>query len=369
VSILLFAAGLVSLVTGAESLVAGASRLAGVFRVPPLLVGLTVVAFGTSSPELAVSIDSALSGESGISLGNVLGSNIFNILFILGLSALIIPVTVSRKLVRLDVPVMIAVSLFLLILSLDGELSRSEGVVLLLCLAAYIFFLIRQGLSEKTLPPEDGTGGRRARRRGSRPVIDALMIVLGFALLVLGSDWLVRGAVSIAVSLRVSGMVIGLTVVAVGTSLPELFTSVVAAVRGERDIAVGNVIGSNIFNIMGVLGASAVLSPRSIPVPPAVLGFDMPVMAAAAVACLPIFFTGGRISRPEALLLLGYYFAYAAYLVMAASHHDALGGFSSVMLYFVIPLTIVTMAVIVLLEIRRQRGSGRRESTAPPEHL
>lgn len=353
--VLLFTAGLALLVAGAEALVRGASRLAGSLGIPPLIIGLTVVAFGTSSPELAVSIDSVISGEPGISLGNVLGSNIFNILLVLGVSALILPITVSQKLIRLDVPVMIAVSVFLMLLSIDGELSRLEGTVLLLGLAAYLLFLARQGLRVKAATDAAARGERPAGNSGSRPAIDALMIASGLVLLVLGSDWMVRGAVSIAHSLQVSGIVIGLTVVAAGTSLPELVTSVVAAVRGERDIAVGNIVGSNIFNMMGVIGASAILSPASIPVPPSVLGFDMPVMVAAAVACLPIFFTGGRISRPEALLLLGYYVAYTAYLVMAASHHDALGGFTVVMLYFVIPLTAVSMAAIVLLEIRRRR--------------
>lgn len=352
-AIFLFFVGLGFLIVGAEALVRGASRLATIFGISPLVIGLTVVAFGTSSPELAVSIKAALSGQSNIAIGNVVGSNIFNVLFILGLSSLIVPLVVSQQLVRLDVPLMIAVSVIILIFSLDGNLSRANGFTLVVGLVIYIWFLIYQSRKETAAVKEE-----YAREFGSYESVkhnwakNIGLILGGLILLILGSRWLVDSAVSFAQYFGVSELVIGLTIVAAGTSLPEVVTSVIAAVRGERDIAVGNVVGSNLFNIMGVLGVTSIIAPAGVEVSMAVIRFDMPVMIAVAMACLPIFFTGGVISRQEGALLLGYYVAYTLYLVLAVSHHDALPEFSAVMLYFVIPLTVVTMVIIALREIR-----------------
>jgi len=358
--IVLFVSGLVALIGGAEALVRGASRLAAAVGVSPLIVGLTVVAFGTSSPELAVSIKAALSGQPAIALGNVVGSNIFNVLFILGLSALIVPLAVSQRLVRIDVPLMVAVSVLVLVLSWDGVLGRGDGLLLVAGLASYIGFLARASRRESAEVREEyarqftaaaGTAGVRIR--------SGALVVAGLLLLVVGSRWLVDGAVSVARLLGVSELVIALTIVAAGTSLPEVVTSVVAGVRGERDIAVGNVVGSNLFNIMAVLGLSCAVAPAGIEVTSASTHFDIPVMIAVAFACLPIFFTGSRISRWEGALLLGYYAAYTLYLVLAAAHHDALTAFGAVMSYFVIPLTALTLTVIVVREIRRTGGMPR----------
>lgn len=355
-AILLFVVGLVFLIIGAEALVRGASRLAAVLGISPLVVGLTVVAFGTSSPELAVSLKAALSDQASIAVGNVVGSNIFNVLFILGLSALIVPLAVSQQLVRLDVPLMIVLSIFVLILSLDESFSRADGLMLVAGLVIYVWFLIYQGrIGSVEVREEDanesGAGNFVERGRGK-----SIGLVLGgLVLLVIGSRWLVDGAVSFARYLGVSELVVGLTIVAAGTSLPEIVTSVIAAIRGERDIAVGNVVGSNIFNIMGVLGLASMVAPTGIDVSAAVIRFDIPVMIAVALACLPVFFTGGVISRKEGALLLGYYVAYTLYVLLAASHHDALPGFSAVMLYFVIPLTVVTMIMVALREIHGKR--------------
>jgi len=356
-TILLFIVGLVFLIVGAEALVRGAARLAGAFGLSPLIIGLTVVAFGTSSPELAVSIKAALSGQAGIAIGNVIGSNVFNVLFILGLSALIVPLVVSRQLVRLDVPLMIGLSVLVLLLALDGRLGRIDGLVLFAGLLAYVGFLVWQGRREGAgADDEFGAVVAPADGRRSGPLWNALLVVGGLVLLVLGSRWLVDGAVRFAVHLGVSELIIGLTIVAAGTSLPEVVTSIVAALRGERDIAVGNVVGSNLFNIMGVLGIAGIVAPAGIDIAPAVIGFDIPVMIAVALACLPIFFTGGSISRAEGALLFGFYLAYTLYLVLAASQHDALGGFSAVMLYFVIPLT----AIGLVFTASSQWRAGRR---------
>jgi cation:H+ antiporter len=354
--IFLFVIGLIFLIIGAEALVRGASRLAANFGVSPLVIGLTVVAFGTSSPELAVSIKSALSNQASIALGNVVGSNIFNVLFILGISALIVPLVVAQQLVRFDVPLMIILSVVVLIFALDQNISRTDGLILVLGLVAYVWFLIYQSRKEsKEVREEYNKEFGNEKHAGISWVKNIGLVVSGLALLVLGSRWLVDSAVSFAQFLGVSELVVGLTIVAAGTSLPEVVTSVIAAIRGERDIAVGNVVGSNIFNIMGVLGVAGLVAPAGIEVSPAVIGFDIPVMIAVALACLPIFFTGGVISRLEGGLLLGYYVAYTLYLVLATSQHDALAGVSVVMLYFVIPLTAVTMIVIALREIRSRR--------------
>lgn len=360
-AIFLFVIGLVFLIIGAEALVRGASRLAAVVGISPLVIGLTVVAFGTSSPELAVSVKSALSGQASLAVGNVVGSNIFNVLFILGISALIVPLVVSRQLIRFDVPLMIVLSGIVLILALDQSFSRTDGLMLVAGLVVYVCFLIFQSRRERVAerekdPPEPGVEGYA--KAGWLKNIS--LVFGGLVLLVLGSRWLVDSAVSFAQYLGVSELVVGLTIVAAGTSLPEVVTSIIAAVRGERDIAVGNVVGSNIFNMMGVLGLASLVAPSGIEISTAVIGFDIPVMIAVALACLPVFFTGGIISRREGVLLLGYYVAYTLYLILAASHHDALPKFSAVMLYFVIPLTAATMIIIAMRELR-----GRKKNVSP----
>ena len=361
-SLLWFALGLAALVVGAEALVRGASRLALSFGISPLVVGLTVVAFGTSSPEMAVSVESALSGQVDLAIGNVVGSNVFNVLFILGASALIVPLLVHQQLVRQEVPVMIGVSLLLWALAADSSIGRWDGVLLAGLLVAYTVFVIRQSRREgasvrqeyEEALPADGT-----RAWDRHWTVQVLLVAVGLGLLVLGAHWLVAAAVAFAQALGVSELVIGLTIVAAGTSLPEVATSILAALRGERDIAVGNVVGSNIFNILGVLGVSALAAPASLGVAPAVLSFDLPVMTAVAVACLPVFFTGNRIDRWEGVVFLAYYAAYTIYLILRATEHDALGPFSVAMGTFVLPLTIVTLALLVYRHWRARRGEAR----------
>jgi cation:H+ antiporter len=353
--VLWFVAGLALLVAGAEALVRGASRLALLLGMSPLVIGLTVVAFGTSSPELAVSLESGLSGQSAIAVGNVIGSNIFNVLFILGLSALVVPLIVAQQLIRLDVPLMVAVSLLVLLFSLDGAIDALDGAVLVLGLAGYLALLIYQGRRESA-PVQDEYGAAFGAEPGTNAGwgMNAGLVAGGLLMLVVGSRWLVASAVVFAQWLGVSELVIGLTIVAAGTSLPEVVTSLVAALRGERDIAVGNVVGSNLFHLMGVLGLAALVTPGGLEVTPAVAGFDLPVMTAVAFACLPVFFTGGVITRTEGAMFLLYYVAYTLYVVLAASRHEALEGVSVLMLYFVLPLTIVTLAVVSVQEARRR---------------
>ena len=354
-----FVAGLALLVLGAEALVRGTSKLASSLGVPPLIVGLTVVAYGTSTPEVAVSLQAALAGQADIAIGNVVGSNIFNVLLILGLSAVIAPLIVSRQLVWMDVPIMIGVSVLLLLMALDGRVSRGEGGALALGIVGYTVFLIRQARRETAAAREAAAeaGGEAPRPAPESAVrmwaVNLAYIAAGLGLLAGGARWFVDASVAIARLMGVSELVIALTIVAAGTSMPEVATSIIASLRGERDIAVGNVVGSNIYNILAVLGLAALISPGGVAVAPAALDFDIPVMVAVAVAALPIFVTGHLIARWEGWLFLGYYVAYTAYLIMASQQHDALPAFSLVMGAFVVPITAVTLLVLAARARRR----------------
>lgn len=352
---IMFVAGLVLLIVGAEWLVRGASRLAARVGISPLVIGLTVVAFGTSSPEMAVSVQSSLAGQADIAVGNVVGSNIFNVLFILGISAVITPLIVQQQLIRLDVPIMIGVSLITYFMSVDGVISRLEGVLLFAGIIAYTAFLIIQSRKEsKAVQDEYAQEFAAKQETGWKPwVINIGLVVLGLVLLVQGSNWLVDSAISIARWLGLSELIIGLTIVAAGTSMPEVATSITAAIKGERDIAVGNVVGSNIFNILAVLGLSGVVASNGLPVSAAAEAFDIPVMLAVAILCLPIFFTGKLIARWEGWLFLLYYVAYTAYLILDSTDHNALPLFNSVLLYILIPLTLVTLAVSLFMDRRK----------------
>ena len=352
---LAFAAGLVLLIVGADLLVRGASRMALSFGISPLVVGLTVVALGTSAPEFAVSIRGALAGQADISLGNIVGSNILNILLILGISALIVPLVVDRQIVRQEIPIMIGAALLLFGLSLDGQITTPEGGVLFGGLMAYLVMLYVQ--SRRRPPDELDLELPEASTWDRHWSVQIGLIVAGLGMLVLGAHWLVQAAVVFATWLGVSELVIGLTVVAVGTSLPEIATSIVAALRGQRDIAVGNIVGSNIFNILGVGGLTALVAPLPLPVSSALISFDMQVMLAASIACLPIVFSRHMIARWEGGVFFGYYCAYTAYLILNSAHHDALDEFTLVMQMVLLPITALTLAVITWREVdRRRRG-------------
>jgi cation:H+ antiporter len=354
-TLLLFLFGLVLLTLGGELLVRGAARLAALCGISPLVIGLTVVAFGTSAPELAVSVMSAFAGQADLALGNVVGSNICNVLLILGASALFAPLIVHQQLIRLDVPLMIVASLLLLPFGLDGVVDRLEGGILFAGVVTYTIYVVRKSRREGKTTDDDFTRefSDTATHTGKAWLVNLLLLGCGTVLLVLGSRWLVDGAVAIARYFGLSELVIGLTIVAIGTSLPELATSVVAAIRGERDIAVGNVVGSNLFNILSVLGLSSLVAPKGISVPASALSADIPVMIAVAVACLPVFFVGYRINRWEGALFLGYYVAYLTDLLLAATGNAARQDFRTAMFTIVIPLTIITLAVITVRAIRR----------------
>ncbi|HHP7231842.1 MAG TPA: calcium/sodium antiporter [Xenococcaceae cyanobacterium] len=360
ITFVLLVGGFVLLVVGAELLVKGSSILAGIFRISPLIIGLTIVAYGTSAPEMAVSVMSSYAGQSDLAIGNVVGSNILNILLILGLSAIVTPLIVRRKLIRSDVPIMIGVSILLLIFGLDGKVSRVDGTILFIGAVVYTFSLIYQsrrqsnGFSEDEFIEEYGFSGDRSSLVLGKNI---LFILVGIALLILGSRFLVNAATEIARALEVNELLIGLTIVSFGTSLPELATSVVASMRGERDIAVGNVLGSNIFNILAVLGLAGIVAPNGIIVPESAIAFDLPVAIAVAFACLPIFYSGNRINRWEGFLFIFYYLTYVGYSILDALNHDSLPIYTTVMLFFVIPLTIITLITVTIQE-RNSRNSS-----------
>jgi len=343
----LFILGLGLLVGGAELLVRGASRLALGVGVSPLVIGLTVVAYGTSFPEFSVSLLSALDDKPDLALGNVVGSNIFNILLILGISACITPLTISYQIIRLDAPIMIGTALVVLLMGWSGIISPLEGLVLVSGAFLYTWFVIRQ--SRREVKAQAAENETPPVQLGFKSVLlNLLLIVLGLGLLVLGSRWLIDGAVIIARLAGLSELVIGLTIVAGGTSLPEVAASVVAALRGERDIAVGNVVGSNIFNILFVLGASSAVSGGGVAVSLEALQFDIPVMIAVSVLCLPLFYTGFELSRWEGGLFLLYYILYTVFLVLKSSASESLEMYRMIVIYIVIPLSLLTVVGSVI---------------------
>lgn len=302
-------AGLVMLFLGGEGLIRGSASLSLRIGISPLVVGLTVVAFGTSSPELLVSLKAAIMGNSTIALGNVIGSNIANIALILGLSAVITPIEVHANVIKREIPIMIVVSLLLIFFLLDGTLGFIEGLIFIILLIAYTVVNILLSLKENKEIEKEFEEGLKSRLNIP---LATLFIIVGLVLLFFGADLFLKGAVSLAKMFNVSDAIIGLTIVAVGTSLPELFTSIIATIKKESDIAVGNVVGSNIFNILSILGISAIIVPIS---SSQISIIDLGAMLAAALILLPLSYTGFRISRLEGLLLLIGYFAYIFLLI------------------------------------------------------
>jgi len=295
--------GIVLLYFGAEFLVRGSSQLALRFGISPLVVGLTVVAFGTSAPELVVSVTSGLKGLGDVALGNVIGSNIFNIAVILGLSALICPIKVNKQVLRIDAPIVVGLSLLLLWLLRDQTISRVEGILLTAGIISYVAFTVVYSRRHPgSIPAEEPNVDKK-----DTVALDLLRIAGGLAALVAGSNFFVKGAVNCATYLHVSEAVIGLTIVAMGTSLPELATSLVAAVKKQEDIAIGNIIGSNIFNILCILGISATATPL---LAKGITSVDLLFMVGSAVLLIPLMIRGFRLGRFDGALLLSVYGVY-----------------------------------------------------------
>ena len=339
--------GLVLLVAGAQLLVRCAEHIAAKLKVRPLLIGLTVVAMGSSAPQMTVSLQAAFNDTADIAVGSVIGSNIFNILVTLGLSALIIPLRVSRQLVRIDIPLMILASAMVFTLALNHQLDRLDGVLLLGCLLIYLLLLLHQSRHSGHHHPHH-----------DRPPTSWLrtLSLMGCALLLLGiaGHLLLGAALEVASELGLSERIIGLTIVAVSTSLPELATSLIAAFRGQREIAVGNVIGSNVFNLLGVLGLTALLAPSPLSVSPNALAFDLPVMLGVAALCLPVFYSGYRVTRVEGLLFLGLYLAYGLHVVSFTTGMPLASKLEHLMLFYILPALLVGVLLNAVRAWRRQ---------------
>lgn len=350
---LYFLLGLACLLGGAHLLVQSSSKLAFRFGIPAIIIGVTVVAFATSAPEVAVSLNAVLDGRAGIAIGNVVGSNITNILLILGVSALITPIVIQRRIIRIDVPIMIGASVLTYLLCLDGRLQIFDGVILLAAFSGFIGFQLwqfKQGQSK--VDPED-------------PILDgsqsistpkqSVLLVIGLGLLVLGSHWLVESSITVARLWGLSELVIGLTIIAIGTSLPEVATSMVAAWRNEADLSVGNVLGSNVFNMLLVLGICAVFSSNGLVVSNAAVALDFPFMIGVSIACLPIFFAGHIITRWNGAVFLIYYVAYLLFLFLDSTQHRFLPLFSNIMALFVVPITLLTISIVVYRSWKREQ--------------
>ena len=313
-----FLAGLGALVVGAEVMVRGAAAVASRLGISPIVVGLTVVSIGTSMPELAVGVVAASEGSGALAVGNIAGTNVVNLLFVLGLSALILPLAIEMRTLRFELPVMAGAAILLWMLAANGVLSRIDGLILVIGAIAYTFAVIRASRRETREAaaefseafPADGT-----RTDGRRNALDVGMMLGGIAIVVLGAEWLVDAAVGMAREFGVSDALIGLTIVAIGTSAPELVTTIVSTLRGERDIAVGNLLGSSIYNILLILGISCLVPAHGLELTPALVRIDIPIMVAVTLACIPIFISGRRVGRIEGGAMVVAYLAYLVFLL------------------------------------------------------
>ncbi|MCC9644484.1 calcium/sodium antiporter [Rhodopirellula sp. JC740] len=315
--------GVLLLLIGGEWVVRGASRLAIAAKLSPLFVGLTVVSLGTSAPEMAVSFATALRGQADITIGNVVGSNLFNMLMIVGFSALFAPLPVEKQITRFDVPVMITACVTMLLVSLNQTISRIDGIGLVLIMIAYFAISYRLGkksgaatIPDELMSPEIvETAAESLGRRVAVILWQVILLAAGVAALVFGCDLFVDGAVSMARLIGVSELVIGLTIVSAGTSLPELVTSVAATIKGERGIAIGNAVGSTTLNIVAVLGITSIIAPSGLNVASEILRLDMPLMVIAAFLSWLLYRTGRTILRWEGVLMILIYCSYVGYLL------------------------------------------------------
>ena len=322
-ALLLLMAGLIVLAIGAEGIVRSASKLASSIGISPMVIGLTVVAVGTSMPELAVGITAAQQDSPGLSIGNIAGTNLVNLLFILGLSALLDPLSLHLRVIRLDLPGMVIAALLLTLMAWDGRLSQLDGALLFGSAVLYTIVLVKVSRRESRAVREEFRTMYSEAAAAARAPLGArakqlLILIVSIALTLLGADWLVDGAVSIARSVGIGDAVIGLTIVAIGTSAPELATTVISTIKRERDVAVGNLLGSSIYNILVILGLTCLAVPGGLTVDRSLLLFDIPLVFAVALLCIPVFMTGRRVSRFEGGLFLAVYLGYLVFVLARA---------------------------------------------------
>lgn len=324
-NVLWFLAGLAALVAGAEVMVRGGAQLAARFGISPIIIGLTLVSIGTSMPELAVGVVAAVEGSGALAVGNIAGTNVVNVLLILGLSALLVPLALQMRTIRFELPIMALAAILLWALAADGVLSRTDGVILVVGAVAYTAGVVwsakresRQVAAEfsdevatEFFDEQDPAADRTARRTA----VLIAMTVAGIAVVVIGAEWLVDGAVGIARHFGVTDALIGLTVVAIGTSAPELVTTVVSTIRGDRDIAIGNLAGSSIYNVLLILGVTCLVPSNGLPLPDSLVRIDIPIMVAVALVCIPIFLSGRRVTRGEGAVMVAAYLAYLTFVL------------------------------------------------------
>ena len=317
-----FLAGLGALIVGAEVMVRGGAKVAARLGISPIIIGLTVVSIGTSLPELAVGVVAAQDGSGALAVGNIAGTNIVNLLLILGLSALLAPLVLEIRTLRFELPVMAVAALLLFVLAGDGTMSRTDGVILVIGAVVYTVAVIVAARRESHVVvaeyaeayPADGPEAAPTRSRST--AVYVTMMLAGIAVVVVGADWLVDGAVGLARGFGVSDALIGLTVVAIGTSAPELVTTVVSTLRGERDIAIGNLLGSSIYNILLILGITCLVPANGLDLPASLVRIDIPIMVAVAMACIPIFISGRRVTRIEGGAMVAAYVGYLLFLLL-----------------------------------------------------
>jgi len=313
-NVLWFLAGLGALVVGAEVMVRGGAKVASRFGISPIVIGLTVVSIGTSMPELAVGVVAAVEGNGALAVGNIAGTNVVNLLLVLGLSALLLPLALEMRTLRFELPVMAGAAVLLWLLVLDGVLTRIDGVVLTVGAVVYTLAVVRTARRESRDVTTEFTAAYP--KPEARTALHILMTLAGIAIIVIGAERLVDGAVGMAREFNVSDALIGLTVVAIGTSAPELVTTVVSTLRGERDIAIGNLLGSSIYNILLILGITCLVPAHGLALPAQLVRIDIPIMVVATLICIPIFITGRRVSRVEGGAMVGAYVAFLAFLLM-----------------------------------------------------
>lgn len=319
--LVIFIGGLIIILLGAEFVLRSSSRIAAMMGIRPIIIGLTVVSIGTSMPELAVGITAVSEGYGSLAVGNIAGTNMLNILFILGLSAALKPLPLHQLSIRLDVPVMIGAAIILFLMALDGVISRIEGIFLFIAAIVYVVVLIRmskkESVSLKKEYEEEYSTKALLKKPGTLAITgNSVLLIAGIGLSVLGANLLVDGSVDIALSLGVSEAIIGLTIVAIGTSAPELATTIMATIKNDRDVAIGNLIGSSISNILVILGLTTIASPHGVDVSKDILWLDLPLAAAVAIACYPVFRSNKMVSRTEGIVFVSLYLVYMGSLIL-----------------------------------------------------
>ncbi|MBX2939792.1 MAG: calcium/sodium antiporter [Ferruginibacter sp.] len=319
--LVVFIGGLIIILLGAEFVLRSASRIAAMLGIRPIIIGLTVVSIGTSMPELAVGITAVSEGYGSLAVGNIAGTNMLNILFILGLSAALKPLPLHQLSIKLDVPVMIGAAIILFMMALDGEISRLEGVFLFVSAIVYVIVLIRMSKKESAVLKkeyeEEYSPNALLNKPGTLSIVgNSILLISGIGFSVLGANLLVDGAVDIALSLGISDALIGLTIVAIGTSAPELATTIMATIKNDRDVAIGNLIGSSISNILVILGLTTMASPNGIDVSSDIQWLDLPLAAAVAIACYPVFRSNKMVSRAEGIVFVTIYLIYLSSLIL-----------------------------------------------------